>query len=289
MDPYEVVSFRVGRKVVDYNDHYRGMQSVVLDGLEAYADIILNPDRHGTWHTPPHWIDSIFHIGGFVLNGSEASNTKDYFYVTSGWGSRRIIQPLVAGGRYRRYVHMAPIEEKNMYAGDVYVLQDGVVVAMMGEIKFRRVPRLLMNQFFSPSDATSSKAEEATVPTSVASPSAPVAVSAAQASMAEPATPSAAPVADPAPVTKVDQQSASTQKQKTVSTSDSPVVTDCLKILACESGLDPSELVDSATFFVELGVDSLMSLVLSQKIKSELGLGVKSSVFIECPNIGDLG
>jgi asperthecin polyketide synthase len=69
--------------------------------------------------------------------------------------------------------------------------------------------------------------------------------------------------------------------------SDSPIVTDCLKIIARETGLDPNELTDSASF-VELGVDSLMSLVLSEKFKMELNLDVKSSVFIECPNIGEL-
>lgn len=277
------VAYNLFKNVVDYNDHYRGMQSVVLDGLEAYAEIILNPDRHGTWHTPPHWIDSIFHIGGFVLNGSDASNTKDYFYVTPGWGSCRITQPLVAGGRYRSYVRMAPTEEKNMYAGDVYVLQDGVVVAIMGEMKFRRVPRLLMNQFFSPSDATSSKAHVHTAAPSAPAPApAPVPVSVSK--VAEPATPA------PAPAAKSPEPSAPAPKTTSApapATSDSPIVADYLKILARESGLDPSELVDSATF-VELGVDSLMSLVLSEKFKAELGLDVKSSVFIECPNIGEL-
>lgn len=275
--------YNLFKNVVDYNDHYRGMQSVVLDGLEAYAEIILNPDRHGTWHTPPHWIDSIFHVGGFVLNGSDASNTKDYFYVTPGWGSCRITQPLVAGGRYRSYVRMAPTEEKNMYAGDVYVLQDGVVVAMMGEMKFRRVPRLLMNQFFSPSDTTSSRAH---IPSATPSgpPPAPVAVPAPKA--IEPVTSAPAP----ASASKAPEPSPAVPKETAtpaLATSDSPIVTDCLKILARESGLDLSELVDSATF-VELGVDSLMSLVLSEKFKAELGLDVKSSVFIECPNIGEL-
>jgi asperthecin polyketide synthase len=42
------------------------------------------------------------------------------------------------------------------------------------------------------------------------------------------------------------------------------------------------------TSFVELGVDSLMSLVLSEKFRSDLQLEVKSSLFIECPSIGDL-
>lgn len=278
--------YNLFKNVVDYNDHYRGMQSVVLDGMEAYSEILLSPDRHGTWHTPPHWIDSIFHIGGFVLNGSDASNTKDYFYVTPGWGSCRIIQPLQAGGRYRSYVRMAPIEEKNIYAGDVYVLQDGVVIAMMGEMKFRRVPRVLMNQFFSPNDTASSKAAvPATTPTlqpkaASISPAAPT----TNANQVTEASASESPVTQE----KVSESKVPVStKAAAPPASDSPIVTDCLKIIARETGLDPNEFTDSASF-VDLGVDSLMSLVLSEKFKMELNLDVKSSVFIECPNIGEL-
>ncbi|KAJ5177089.1 Type I Iterative PKS [Penicillium canariense] len=280
------MAYTLFKNVVDYNDHYRGMQSVVLDGMEACSEIILSPDRHGTWHTPPHWIDSIFHIGGFVLNGSDASNTKDYFYVTPGWGSCRIIQPLVAGGRYRSYVRMAPIEEKNMYAGDVYVLQGGEVVAMMGEMKFRRVPRVLMNQFFSPSDATSSKVP---VPATalVVNPKVP---SASVPAAAATAAPSRGPAVSTSPApqeTTLGPSAPAPTESAEPASPESPIITDCLKIIARETGLDPSELTDSASF-VELGVDSLMSLVLSEKFKAELNLEVKSSVFIECPNIGEL-
>lgn len=40
--------------------------------------------------------------------------------------------------------------------------------------------------------------------------------------------------------------------------------------------------------FVELGIDSLMSLVLPEKFKMELGLDVKGPDFIECSTIGEL-
>ncbi|KAJ5089210.1 polyketide synthase [Penicillium argentinense] len=279
------MAYTLFKNVVDYTDHYRGMQSVVLDGMEAYAEITLSPDLHGTWHTPPYWIDSLFHIGGFVLNGSDASNTKDYFYVTPGWGSCRIAQPLVAGGKYRSYVRMAPTEEKNMYAGDVYVLQDGAIVGMMGEMKFRRVPRVLMNQFFSPSEATSSKT---TVPTSVVSATptsqSKAATVVSSVSIAKASTP---PVEAAPQVQATESAPTIAQQSVTPASSESPIITDCLKIIARETGLDPSELVDTASF-VELGVDSLMSLVLSEKFRVELNVDVKSSVFIECPNIGEL-
>ncbi|KAJ5716446.1 polyketide synthase [Penicillium malachiteum] len=275
------MTYNLFKNVVDYSENYRGMQSVVLNGLEAYADITLSPDRHGNWHTPPHWIDSIFHIGGFVLNGSDASNTQDYFYVTPGWGSCRISQALEAGAKYRSYVRMAPSEEKNMYSGDVYVLQEGAIIGMMSEMRFRRVPRVLMNQFFSPSNDA---AEKPIIPTPV--PAKPVQLKAA----AQPvvSVPACGPVPTRNPVSNLSaDKNVSTSENNEVALSVSPIVGDCLKIIARETGLDISELTDGASF-VELGVDSLMSLVLSEKFRQELNLEVKSSIFIECPNIGEL-
>jgi asperthecin polyketide synthase len=65
------------------------------------------------------------------------------------------------------------------------------------------------------------------------------------------------------------------------------VIDDCLKLIAREAGLEPDQLTDDASF-VELGVDSLMSLVLSEKFRTELQLEVKSSLFLEYTRIGEL-
>ncbi|TEA15176.1 Non-reducing polyketide synthase nscA [Colletotrichum sidae] len=57
--------------------------------------------------------------------------------------------------------------------------------------------------------------------------------------------------------------------------------------IARENGLELSKLADDAPF-VELGVDLLMLLVLLEKICTDLQLEVKSSLFLECQNIGEL-
>lgn len=116
------MAYTLFKNVVDYADRYRGMRSITRNEYEAFADVSLDRDRHGTWNTPPHWIDSIFHLGGFIMNGSDASNTRDFFYVTPGWGSARLALPLDPGKSYRSYVKMSPMAESNMYLGDVYVM-----------------------------------------------------------------------------------------------------------------------------------------------------------------------
>lgn len=279
------MTYNLFKNVVDYTDKYRGMQTVVLDQLEAYADITLVPERHGVWHTPPHWIDSVFHIGGLVMNGSDASNTKDFFYVTPGWDSCRLAKTLEPGASYRSYVKMFPTEEANMYAGDVYVLQNDVVVGMMGQMKFRRVPRLLMDKFFSAPAAPKKGTGAAKAPRPAVPVPAPVAAAPKEAPAPKPAH---VPVQQPEPETSAPEapKPAAAPAAAPVA-DDNSVITNSLKLIARETGLDIDELTDEASF-IELGVDSLMSLVLSEKFRSELQLEVKSSLFLECPNIGEL-
>lgn len=275
------MAYTLFKNVVDYADKYRGMQSVTLNEHEAYADVSLDPDRHGTWNTPPHWIDSIFHLGGFIMNGSDASNTRDFFYVTPGWGSARLAKPLAPGKGYRSYVRMSPMAEANMYSGDVYVMQDGEVVGMMGQMKFRQVPRLLMDKFFSaPAASSSSSSGKVAVP----KPAAPKSITPAVATTDTASAPAAAPAAEQ---TKKVADAVPAPAAKSAVVTESGPIADALKLIARETGLELEELRDEASF-VELGVDSLMSLVLSEKFKSELNLDVKSSVFLECPSLADL-
>ncbi len=76
--------------------------------------------------------------------------TKNNFCVTPGWSSMRFAKPLVPGQRYRSYVKMIPTaEDPNVFLGDVYVLQDNVIIGMVGAIKFCKYPRILLSRFFS--------------------------------------------------------------------------------------------------------------------------------------------
>jgi monodictyphenone polyketide synthase len=60
-----------------------------------------------------------------------------------------------------------------------------------------------------------------------------------------------------------------------------------MALVAHEAAIDPSDLVDDATF-VSLGVDSLMSLVIAERLREELGVLVSGSLFLEYPTVGDL-
>ncbi|KAL4998061.1 hypothetical protein BDV10DRAFT_201469 [Aspergillus recurvatus] len=306
----KALSYALFKNVVDYADHYRGMERVIMHNYEAFCDITLIPERRGIWHTPPHWIDSVSHLAGLVLNGSDASNTRDYFFVTPGYESFRLLRKLDPAAKYQSYVRMFPLPEANMYSGDLYILQDHQIIGMVGQFKFRRVPRLLMDRFFSAEAASKQSVaasapkpapKAAPVPVVRSAPAAPAAQTPAKSTTTSLPSAQAQSTSPPQPVTpskpavngvktpeeKPSKEDAGGPNGTTSQPEVTGVVGQCLQLIANETGQSVNELTPDATF-VQLGVDSLMSLVLSEKFRAELGLEVKSSLFLECPTVGDM-
>lgn len=300
------------KNLVDYADKYRGMQSVVMHDLEAFADVQLSTkEDSGKFTVPPYFIDSVAHLAGFIMNCSDAVDTQNNYCVTSGWKSMRFAEPLVAGARYRSYVKMIPTkEDPSVYLGDVYILRadDGIVVGMVGGIHFRRFPRILLSRFFSAPDISDKPLKQHTT------------VSAPQAKKAEARPIVRAPVAtsdsdsdsgfedskplDTIRVDKVVLTTTTTTAHQTPSLTSSAtpatsvgsatppskgnsVADKALVLIARETAIDLADLEDGADFG-SLGIDSLMSLVLAEKFSQELNVKVNGSLFLDYPTIGDL-
>ena len=270
--------------LVDYAAVYRGMQSVVLYGLEAFANVTLATDagHGGNYTVPPHFVDSVAHLAGFVMNVTDALDTASKFAVTPGWRSLRLAKPLIPGGQYKSYVKM--IESKDdptVFFGDVYVLQDEQIVGMCEGIQFRRYPRILLSRFFSAPDDSN----------------APPVAHAAQAAAPKkavpaPAVPATKPEAAPAPVdarppapTASNKNTAATEAATTANADSTSAK--AIQLVASEAALDLADLTNNASF-AELGIDSLMSLVIAEKFREQLGVVVNGSLFLEYPTIGDL-
>ncbi|KAF2964221.1 hypothetical protein GQX73_g9348 [Xylaria multiplex] len=125
--------------LVDYADKYRSMHSVVLHALEAFADVILTAEKGGTWTIPPHFIDSVYHLAGFVMNVSDIMDTKANYFVTP---------------------------DPSVFFGDVYVLQGDAIIGVMIGMQFRRYP---LGRFFSAPDSTPDSAHAPPVATAQSS------------------------------------------------------------------------------------------------------------------------
>lgn len=270
--------------LVDYAAKYRGIHSVVLHGLEAFADVVLSTEKGGTWTVPPYFIDSVAHLAGFVMNVSDAMDTKNNFCVTPGWQSMRFAKPLIAGAKYRSYVKMIPtVEDPGSYFGDVYILQDSIIIGMVGGIQFRRYPRILLGRFFSAPDDLKAP-PVATAPSSKHAHARTMAQAALKPALTHvPAPASTPPPTPPSPATPA---AAPEPVVNGVMDSDSTAAK-ALQIIATEAALDLEDLIDDASV-AGLGIDSLMSLVIAEKFREQLGIVVSGSLFVEFPLIKDL-
>lgn len=280
------------KNLVDYADKYRGMQSVVLNDLEAFAEVTLSEKKDGGEFTvPPYFIDSVAHLAGFIMNCSDALDTNNNYCVTSGWESMRFAEPLVAGSRYRSYVKMIPTKkDPAVYLGDVYILraEDNAIVGMVGGIHFRSFPRILLNRFFSPPTATDAG--------KTAPPPKPVSKPVHQPKAVIPTPPSStgsdSGFDEPEAHKKVALLSPEVAAvvpvvAKVVVAEANTVADKAMDLIARETGLDHSELADDAEF-ASLGIDSLMSLVLAEKFRLELNVKVNGSLFLDYPSIREL-
>ena len=281
--------------LVDYATKYRGMQSVTLHEFEAFAEIELSTEKGGLWTIPPFFIDSVAHLAGFIMNVTDAIDHKSNFCVTPGWNSMRFARPLVAGAKYCSYTRMIPTpQDSSIFLGDVYILQDDIIIGMVGGIKFRQYPRILLDRFFSAPDekapeAHSSTTGPGTVVTHVAKPIiAKVERTCTFAAPMVPNTVDAAPPKASIAVVTTAVANAATVAITTVPEIRSDSTTaKAVALIAEEAGLEVEDMVDEASF-ASLGVDSLMSLVIAEKFREQLGVTVGGSLFLEYPTVGDL-
>ena len=270
--------------LVDYAEKYRSMQSIVMHELEGFADVQLTTKESGVWTLPPYFIDSVAHLAGFIMNCSDAMDTQNNYCITPGWKSMRLAKPLIPGAKYRSYVKMIPtVEDPAVYFGDVYIMQDDAVMGIVGGIQFRRYPRILPSRFFSPSDKMAAMEAK---PKAAAS-HAPFPAPAAPKEQSKP-LPTSLPTAAPAPPMDAKPAATEAEAPSLESTAASGSITaTALMLIAREAGLEMSNLEDDAGF-AELGIDSLMSLVIAEKLGTELDVKVGGSLFVDYPSTGDL-
>ena len=253
------MAYKLFGALVDYDSKYRGMEEAILDSplLEATSSVkFQTKETDGNFFCSPYWIDSVAHLAGFVVNANDALDSGKQVYISHGWESMRFAEPLSASKTYRSYVKMQPAG-KDMMAGDVFIFEGDRIVGMVGALKFQCIPRQLLNTFLPP------KGLAAKVP------------------VAAKASPAPKMITAPKPLAK------STVKITALPKSGPSIITRTLDIIAGEVGMPPGELAD-AIDFATIGVDSLMSLSITGRIREELEIDVPSSLFTDQPTVGEL-
>ncbi|KAI1098515.1 polyketide synthase [Jackrogersella minutella] len=252
------IAYKLFTALVDYSPQYHGMESVILNSetCEATAKVVFKTSpEDGTFRTAPYHIDSVCHISGFIVNGTDAVDSREQVFISHGWGSMRFAERLDASKTYQTYIRMQPVKGTKMMAGDAYIFENGRLIGIGGDIRFQSIPRKILNVV-----------------------------------LPNPTAARAAPAAKPAPAAK-----APAKEKKQVTSSNLPavnkkltqtsVVVQVMEVVSKETGVSHDELADNIAF-ADLGVDSLMGLTISGRLREELELNIDSHAFNDHATIG---
>ena len=252
------MAYKLFTALVDYDAKFRGMEEVLLDSPahEATSKVVFQTtDADGKFFCSPYWIDSVAHLAGFIVNANDALDSGKQVYISHGWGSMRFAEPLSADKKYRSYVKMQPASG-NVMSGDVYIFDGDRIVGMVGALKFQCIPRTLLNTFLPPRGIAAS-------------------------------APAAQVTAKPVPKAISTTPTKKTPAKMSIPTVGPSITTRTLDIIASEVGVETSELADAINL-AEMGVDSLMSLSITGRLREELELELSSTLFTDYPTVADL-
>ncbi|KAK8022126.1 polyketide synthase [Apiospora rasikravindrae] len=213
------------------------------------------------------------------------------------------------------------------YVGDVYILQDGEIVGVVEAILFRQWPRVMLNRFFRPLGAAPAPAPGPAAPVkknkkakSSPSPLPPASHGGRAGGEDDPSNPHLRH--HPAPVRPHEQdrqsqdgaparlqppharrhgplngqtngiktpatESGDEDEDGTDQNSSGAAASRAIEILAEELAIDMGLLTDECEIG-DIGLDSLMSLVISQKFREDLGIEIRDAFYLEVATIGDL-
>lgn len=271
------LTYRLFANLVDYGSDFQRMRQVWLDtpGLEAAAVIALDKRKTDADFTfSPYHLDGLLHLSGFIMNGNDAVDANEAVYISHGWQSLRLAEPLVSNGNYEVYVKMLPID-KTMVAGNVYILHDEKIVGLCEGIRFQRVPRAVLDMLLPP------------VPGSTYRP---------PGESGRPVSKNAKPTKSIVATASKRPVEASRQKQRpsvpaeqytSLSATAAPQSEHLMQVIANEVGLGRDELKVTDSL-VALGVDSLMSLALAGQLSEHFGVTVDHAELMQCHSIKDL-
>ena len=265
------LAYKLFTALVDYDARYRGMEEVILDSstCEATAKICFQTtEADGKYHFSPYHIDSLCHISGFIINGTDAVDSRDQVFISHGWNSMRFTEIPDATKEYRSYIRMQPVKGSKVMAGDAYIFDGDRIIGLVGEIKFQAIPRKVLNMILPPRGALA-------------------AAQPAAAKSAPTSAPSAKPTSAKAPGAKKKKETVTPATIGKVNEKLAGVIPAVMDILAKEVGVTEDELADNIAF-TDLGVDSLMSLTVSGRIREDLDIDLDSHAFVDHPTIGAL-
>lgn len=246
------MAYRMVASLAHYDASHKGVKEVYLNSTTFEACALVssaaNDQLPGSFDLHPCVFDSILQLATFVLNANENSRFDQEVYVVRGWDSAFIDGILTADKEYETYVKMTA-QDKDVSTGDIAIMRENSLVGNIKGVRVQRVPRRLMDVMFR------SKSDTATVH-----------------------TPSNDSLVVKTDVKKVLAEGKSLGSSK---------LDTALSIIAEESCISIPDLKDE-DLLSDIGIDSLLILVIASRFREELNLDLQPAFFMEVNTIGKI-
>ncbi|KAK5988370.1 Polyketide synthase 1 [Cladobotryum mycophilum] len=242
------IIYKLFSSLVDYSPGFKGLQEAILNST----------DREATGR-----VKFQTKKGNFVCNpmwidscgqltgflmNGHEMTQKDQVFINHGWKSLKLAKEFREDGVYRTYIRMRNVEATK-FSGDLYILEGDSIIGVYGGITFMGIARKVLNQFLPPAGAARQVEIQA-----------------------------------PAPIISRGPEM---DLPRPVGESPAGQLRPVLRILSEEIGLPLASLQDDLNF-ADYGVDSLMSLTITGRLREDLDIDIDSTVFTGFATIGDL-
>lgn len=261
--------YKLFSSIVEYDDSFKGLRELIIQSadLECTARVKFNtPAGEGDkWVCSPYWIESLGQITGFTLNGNDTLDSQSQVFINHGWGNMRILKALSPETTYRTYIKMQT-EDNSSYSGDLYILDsDEEIVGMYECVTFNALNRKIFDRVLPKPGTANSKLD---VPHD--------APRTAKVETQEPIATRPSRQPEPSVLQKLEKEDLGLDMAVRVRA-----------MISDEVGVPANELKDDDEL-VDLGVDSLLALTMSDRIREEFGVTVDSTAFMGSFTVRDL-
>ncbi|KAI4159137.1 MAG: hypothetical protein LQ342_006841 [Letrouitia transgressa] len=289
----QAAGYKLIATLAKFHPDYRAIDEVVLDSktLEAYSVVNFGQvKKGGSFNCHPAYIDVLSQTAGFIMNGKDSTDLDIEIYVNHGWDSLQIFEKLSPDKSYWTYVRMEQADG-SVFKGDTVMFDGDRVVAFFKGLALRGVSRNVFSVILASADRQNPKQAAKVQAKPVQTPAASASVSSVPSQNFPPKAehtsqpPSLSGLRKPT-TTALEQSAANLQKTSLPKATKKNVVTPALQIISEESGIALSDLTDDCVF-ADIGVDSLLSMVITSRFREELGLSLdlESSMFIDFPTV----
>ncbi|TDZ38248.1 Non-reducing polyketide synthase terA [Colletotrichum spinosum] len=263
--------YKIFSPITDYSSEYWSINEVFIDQsfTEAAFKLDLRETPAGSSFTyDPCWLDSIAQTAGFLLN-SNASNPADVVYMSTGCDALKLSNELTGGRQYLCYVRAEMSDNGSSAVCETTVFDETGAVAIGEGLKFKRVKKARLRQLLGLPLATQSDP----VKNKAAPPEQKTAV---EKGVKQPRVTSDA----------ADKPTANVSVSR-LQTLDHEQLSAVLKVISAEVGTQLED-VEKHTTLEDLGVDSLLTVAITSRLKSEQNIELPATLIAGPTTIAEL-